>query len=131
MAGYESKTSVYITPRGDCLVDSEGHLVEDATIASRVTVRLRARRGEYYLDKNFGSRLHTIRTLQDAEREFLPMCEEALQPMLDAGEIVRLELGAFEAKQGPGAFLAELLIYVTEEEVLRIAGLPLGTWRTT
>ena len=128
MADYNAKISIYINAQGDGEVDAQGHLVEDSTIASRVTVRLRARRGEYYRDRTFGSRLHELRTLEQAQAGFLPACEEALKPLVDAGEILRLEQGAFETRPS-GMVAAELLVYVTEEEVLRIAGLPLGSGR--
>jgi len=128
---YSAKTTIFIGADGRCVVDSNGHLTMDDTVASRATVRLRARRGEYYRDRTLGSRLHTIETIEQAEREFLTMCEEALKPLLDSGEIVRLEQGAMEVDPGPGLFKAQLLIYVEEEEYVEITGLPLGTWGST
>lgn len=118
------KTQVYIGPTGDAVVDASGHMVEDTSIASRVTVRIRARRGEYHLDRNFGSRLHTRKTVSEVQQHLLSDCTEAVQPLIDAGEILRLEQGVMETTPMGGVF-AQLVIYVSEGEVVRISGLPL------
>ncbi len=125
MTDYSGQTSIFITPQGDAEIDSNGLLVEDTTIQSRVNVRLMANRGKYYRDKDFGSMLYTRKNLHDAETHFGSDCEQALKPLLDSGEIIRIEVGGIETDPG-GQFRGQLLVYVTEDEVIKISGLPIG-----
>lgn len=121
---YGQRSNLYLSPAGD-LVASSGRIVRDGTIASRAMLRLRARRGSCYYDSELGSRLHELKTLEQARRKFLLYCKEALKPMLDAGEIKGLTLGGFET-DAAGVVLAQLLVQVSEEEYVKLETLPLG-----
>jgi len=120
---YADQQTVFLTYDGSPVVDDNGNLTLDSTVQSEVLVLLFGRRGEHYRDDKRGSRLHTIKTVGQAEREFLPMCREALKPLTDTGRILRLEQGLLETT--PDGFVgAELLIYLTEEEHIKLRVLP-------
>lgn len=121
----EQATTPLVLANGDLDIDDAGQIEMDSTIQSRAMVRLRAKRGSYYRDRTFGSRLRTIKTLRAAKRNTLKYCNEALKPLLDAGEIKRLELGSLELRPS-GMILAEILVHVDEKTVLKISALPIG-----
>jgi len=123
MAEFSDQQVVLLDVSGAPTIDDDGHLELDNTVQSEALVLLFGRRGEHYRDRNWLGRLHTIKTVGQAEREFLPMCEEALKPLLDTGRIVRLELGALET--WPSGVAAELVIYVTEKEHIKLQVLPI------
>lgn len=124
MTNYAEQQTVLLDVTGAPIIDASGHLTLDNTVQSEVLVRLFAERGRDYRDRTLGSRLRTITTVDQAEREFLGMCEEALKPMLDDGRILRLEMGRLETT--PSGFVgAELIVHVDEREHLRIQALPI------
>ena len=100
MSTYSQKRIIKINWDGDCAYDEKGRLVEDNTPASRVIVRLRARRGEYLRDPNFGSRLHLIKTIRDAKANLFPYLIEAEQPLIDEGVITTIETGKIWSDPG-------------------------------
>lgn len=123
--GYNGKTCILINSDGDAVINTDGTLTEDETIQSRVMVRLMAKRGQWYKDKNFGSNLHKRKTLSSAEANFYQDCELALKPLIDAKEIRKIEVGGIETDPG-GQFRGQLFVYVSEKEVVEISGLPIG-----
>lgn len=121
---YASQQTVFLDHRGAPVLDALGNLTLDNTVQSEALVLLFGRRGDHYRDKSRGSRLHQIKTVADAERDFLDICNEALKPLIDTKRILRLEQGALETD--PGGFVgAELIIYITEEESIKLRVLPL------
>jgi phage gp46-like protein len=120
-----AKTALFLNAQKDLEIDStDGSLVTDATVQTRALLRLLTRRGQYWADKDFGSRWWTINTIGDARRQVLPMAEEALKPLLDTGEILRVELAGLEVT--PNGIRGHLLLHVTYEELIEISNLPIG-----
>lgn len=118
-------TAPLVLANGNLQIGDNGQLDMDSTVQSRALVRLKARRGKYYHDPTFGSRLFTRKTLRAAEQHALGDCEEALKPLIDAGEIEKLEIGTLEQRPS-GMILMELLVHVPRETLLKISALPIG-----
>jgi phage gp46-like protein len=118
----------FLDSRGDYVLGSDGRTTEDTTVATRATVRLMTHRGEYWADKNLGSRLFLLRSLEDARAGVLKFAREALQPLLDTGEILSIELGADGVYEDVdrGMFVCQLLLEVSEGTIVELSALPIG-----
>lgn len=121
---YADQQTVFLDATGAPIIDALGHLTLDNTVQSEVLVLLFGHRGKYYRDPNRGSMLFRFKTIDDATRDFLPACTEALKPLLDTKRIVRLEQGLLESTPS-GFFAAELIVFITEEEHIKVQALPL------
>lgn len=82
--------SYVLTAGGD--FDSVANPVLEA-----VNIRLSTEKGSCFWDLDFGSELHTLRQAKvgpDILRRVEDLVLSALQPMVDAGELLDLEIGA-------------------------------------
>lgn len=87
------------TLMGDFERTTRGDLVVDPADATRqeMWLRLTIRRGSMWADLNLGCRLHELAKRSigpGVEQVAMDMARDALQPMLDAGRLTDLELGA-------------------------------------
>ena len=122
------KTALFLNAQKDLEIDTtDGSLVEDNTVQTRALMRLLTRRGQYWADKDFGSRWWTINTIDDARRRVLPDAKEALKPLLDTGEIEKVELVGLQTT--PNGIKAHIAIHVPYEELIEIRNLPIGRLR--
>jgi phage gp46-like protein len=71
---------------------NDGLLVRDSTLKTRCRIRLLTRRGQWVADPDMGSLLHTIKITKDIEPTVLRMARSALQPLIDSGEILAVNL---------------------------------------
>jgi phage gp46-like protein len=117
--------SLYVNDRGDYEETSTGIRL-DNTVRTKCLLALRARRDQYWYDLDYGSRIHTIKTLRDAYRHAEHYCQEALQFLIDRGEIVAVTVPFETISQdgATGAVQFQVVIEVTEEEIVDILILP-------
>ena len=102
-----------------------GHLARETTVATRCRFRLKIARGSWPYDPDLGSRLHTIRTLRQAVAEAEEMCVEALQDLIDDGDVTRVTLGDIHADPSSGHFAARVLIQ-TPTATVDLDMIPMG-----
>jgi phage gp46-like protein len=125
MMALQNRIALFLDASKDLEIDTtDGSLVEDSTVQTRALMRLLTKRGKYWADKNFGSRWWTINSIDDARRQVLPMAREALQPLLDTGEIEKVELIALQTTAN--GIKAHLALHVPYEELIEIRNLPIG-----
>jgi len=123
--------TVAIAPDGDARIDSAGHLVTDATVHSRVLVRLRAHRGAWYRDATMGSDLHKLELTKQAKAKVDATVQDALRPLVTAGEIDKVELSELDVDDGTGRASAAFRLYLPDGATMTIDGITLGSGRTT
>lgn len=80
----------------DFLVDSSGRLVvKSQSAAEHLYRRVTTQRGSCLWDLNFGSTLFKlVKTSADLERSAVDRVEQAIAPMVEAGELVDVEVSA-------------------------------------
>jgi len=117
---------LFIDADGDLVNDGFGGLKADQSIITRVYLRLQTRRGSLWRDRDFGSLLHTIDTLEGAGPKVLRFSQQALAPLIQAREILRVELGRVEINPTTGGLFASILIHIPKEQAIEIANLKLG-----
>lgn len=85
----------------DLDIDS-GMVVRDTSIISEVRFRLTCRRGQWWVDKKIGSRLHEIKTSKNAKTRVAQYVKEALAEMLRDKRIssISVEDVSFDSKTG-------------------------------
>lgn len=105
-----------LTDGKDLGMTSGGQINRDYTVASRARMRLLARRGEWIYDPSFGSRFHTIKTQEEARADCLTFAVEALQPLIDEGEIWLVEIGEIDFDAYRGSLAVEIFITIPSEE---------------
>lgn len=67
------------------------------TLMNNIYLSLTARKGSFFADTSFGSRLHLLQRSKNTEataRLAIDYCKEALQWMIDAGKISKVEVYA-------------------------------------
>ena len=106
--------------------DGTGELIRDYTARSRARFRLTCRRGKYWADLSMGSLLHTINTLGQARRQALAFCQQALQPMIDAGDIDAVSITDIEEDPIKGTLAMAVLIDIPEGEAVDLGLIPVG-----
>lgn len=124
MALKEKGTDFFSDALGNNDINDDGHLVRDATVASRCRRRLMIRRGEWVGDPDLGSRLHEITTTKQAQREAEGIIREALQPMIDDGSITEIIVGedlVIDHAKGHVGIFVEIVVAGDEQ-------VPLGTF---
>ncbi len=90
---------VYINPTTADYVQTLGDDLQQADnpVLQSVYLRLATERGTCFWDPDFGSKLHTLAAAKigpDIERQVVTLVEAALQPMVDAGELLDLAVAA-------------------------------------
>ncbi|HHE71342.1 MAG TPA: hypothetical protein ENL34_03555 [Chloroflexi bacterium] len=111
---------LFVNDQGDYETLAAGGIRLDSTPRTKALLALKARRGQYWSDPNYGSRFHAIETLRDAERLALPYTVEALQFMLDSGEIIGVEVSAVQQNPTTGTALIHVVLTVTEDDIVDI-----------
>ncbi len=91
--------TIHIDPQtaGFVLTTSDDFQRSSNPVLQSMYMRLAIRRGTAFWDPNLGSDLPTLTSehvVGDVEREVEDRARVALQPMLDAGELLELELAA-------------------------------------
>jgi len=81
-----------VTDQGDLLINSSNQLARDPTLTSRCLNRLRTRKGSWFADTEFGSTIHLIEIDKGAPRLLRDAITQALEPLVDSGEILSLDL---------------------------------------
>lgn len=94
----------------DYRLTADGDLLRDPDVHTKCLIRLMTRRGEWFADPDLGSRLHTLQITKNAEAAAVGMVREALQPLLDNGQIATIEFGEFVTNAIAGSFFAEIRI---------------------
>jgi len=84
-------TGAYISDNGDFELDENGHLRIDDSIETRCRIRISTKRG-HWLNTEIGSRLHEVRLLKHSDNKIKDAIREALQPLIDSGEVVEVRL---------------------------------------
>lgn len=111
----------------DYSISSSGKLTRDYTIASRARMRLLARRGEWLYDPTMGSRFHTIKRQDRAEADCAVFAVEALQPLINEGEIIKVEIGEIDFDAKLGALAVEIFITTPNiEERISLGKIKIG-----
>jgi len=109
----------YVGDHGDYEISSTG-LRLDTTPRTKALLALKAKRGFYWFDKTYGSRFHTIKTLEDGQRLAQPYAEEALQFMIDRGEILSVRLHDIEQAPDTGTLKIHLGLEVSKDDIVDI-----------
>jgi len=112
-----------ITDQKDLQIDDDGHLMRDLTIESRAKFRLLCHRGEWPYDPECGSRLHTLTTIRDAQRNALLYAQQALKPLINEGAIKQVTLGDIKIDGTYGLLAIEFLIDIPESGIMSIGGM--------
>lgn len=86
----------------DVVLDRSGRLsAKGQPAAEHLYRRVTTHRGSCAWDPSFGSALHElVKSAADLERDAIARVEQAVQPMLDAGELVELEVHAERVERG-------------------------------
>lgn len=124
--GPDQAVGLFVDFDRDLVADDFGGLVFDQSIVTRCYLRLQTRRGSFWRDASFGSRLHTIETLENARPRIQRFAEEALEPLIQSGEIVGVEIGRVEINPTTGGLFAHILVNVPRDRAIEIANLKLG-----
>jgi phage gp46-like protein len=109
----------YVADHGDYEVSSTG-LRLDNSPRTKALLALKAKRGHYWYDPDYGSRFHTIKTLSDGERLGQGYAEEALQFMIDRGEILGVELVEVEQAPATGTLKYHFALEVSNDDIVDI-----------
>lgn len=101
-------------------------LLRDYTIQSRVRFRLTCRREQWWANADVGSRLYTLNTLGQAQIQAQEFCEEAVQDLLDRGELISITVT--EVTQDPiaGTLQAAVVLEVPDGEAIDLGLIPVG-----
>jgi len=111
--------SLYVNDQGDYETTTTGIRL-DTTPRTKCLLALKAKRGAYWFDPDYGSRLHTRKTLRDVQRSAQDDCQEALQFLVDRGEILGVEVTRIEQDPTTGAAHIWVAVQVTEDELVDI-----------
>jgi phage gp46-like protein len=110
---------MYVNDLGDYETTSAG-LRLDNSPRTKALLALKAKRGHYWFDLNYGSRFHELKTLRDAERNAQVMATEALQFMIDRGEILDVEVTSTEQDVDFGILKIHVALTVTQDDIVDI-----------
>jgi phage gp46-like protein len=97
----------------------DGKLARDPTLSTRCRIRLLTRRGEWFADPELGSLLHTIQHMKNIRATVKRMSQQALQPLIDDGEILAVDL--VDVVQRTTTFFAVIEIAVPGGSALPIS----------
>lgn len=122
----EQTVGLFVDFDRDLAEDGFGGLKSDQSVVTRAYLRLQTRRGSFWRDPTFGSRLFTIQTLENAGPKVQRFAEEALAPLVEAGEILSVEVGRLAINPTTGGLFAHILIGVPRDRSIEIANLKLG-----
>lgn len=111
---------------GSNTLTGRGRLQRDETIASRARRRLMTRRGEWFADTDFGSRLHLLPSMKDAQRRVEDIMLEALQPMIDDDSVLEIIVGELSADYDRGALGVPVTLVVAGEQQVPLGRIPLS-----
>jgi phage gp46-like protein len=111
--------SLYVTDAGDYETTSTGIRL-DTSPRTKCLLALKAIRGAYWADPDYGSRLRTRKTLRDFERSAQDDCQEALQFLVDRGEILGVTVTELEQDPSTGSVRMQVAVQVTSDEVVDI-----------
>jgi len=114
----------FIGSDGNYRTTDDGLLVRDATIETRVRIRWATRRGQWVFDPEFGSLFFTIRFIKDQSATVLRMARQAVQDLIDDGEILAVEL--IDVVQTTNAYFGEFEIKLPGGSVLPVEDVFLG-----
>ena len=109
----------FINAQGDYETTTAGIRLDNSP-RTKALLALKAKRGQYWYDRNYGSRYWTIKTLRDGERLALPYAQEALQFMIDRGEILGVELVEVSQNPATGSLNVHLALEVTEDDIVDV-----------
>jgi phage gp46-like protein len=109
---------LYVNGRGDFETLTDGGIRLDSSPRTKAMLALRARRGEYWYDQDYGSRFHEIKTLRDGARNAQAYAGEALQFMVDEGEIVGVDVVDVGQDPDTGALHILLAVEVSSDDVV-------------
>lgn len=115
-----------ISDQGELSNDEYGHIEKDYSIASQCRFRLKCRRGQWPYDTTLGSRLWQLKYTKSAEPQILDMCREALQDLIDNGQILDVQIGEIEEDVDNGAIKVEIIVTVSTEEAVNLGLIPIG-----
>lgn len=110
---------LYVNAQGDYETTTTG-LRLDNSPRTKALLALRAKRGHYWYDLNYGSRLHEIKTLRQGMELAQAYCTEALQFMMDSGEVLAVEVVEVEQAPATGALLIHVALTVSEDDIVDV-----------
>lgn len=111
--------SLYVGDLGDYESATVGIRL-DTSPRTKCLLALKAHRGAYWSDTEYGSRLHTRKTLRDLRRSAQDDCQEALQFLIDRGEILAVQVTRIEQDPSTGACHIWVAVQVSEDEMVDI-----------
>jgi phage gp46-like protein len=106
--------------------DGTGELIRDYTVASRARFRLTCRRGHWWANIDVGSLFHELNTLGQAQRQAQAFAQQALQDLIDAGEILSVTVTEIEEDPVDGTLKARVEIEIPEGEAVDLGLIPVG-----
>ena len=109
----------------DLSLDDAGRLARDYTVASRVRMRLCAKRGAWAYDKNLGSRLHEL-TTRELSTHAMAVVVEALQPLIDEGAITSVDITDVNVDDRTGLGQIAVTFTVPGNAASITVGVPVG-----
>jgi phage gp46-like protein len=115
-----ARETLYVNDEGDCETDAGG-LRLDTTPRSKCLLALRARRGAYWADPTYGSRFREIKTLEEGQQNAEYYAREALQFLMDRGEILDVHVTDVRIDVDTGWMAVAVSIKVTREDLVNIA----------
>lgn len=116
-----------ITDGGNLKLDDAGHLYRDCTVVeSKAKFLIKLKRGEWWADPELGSRIHTIKTIRDANQKFERYVREALDILIKSGEITSISMGEVVTNQSTGFYGAQVFINVPYLGELDLGFIPIG-----
>jgi phage gp46-like protein len=122
----EAEYTLDISDEKDNTLTADNELLRDYTIQSRVRFRLTCRREQWWADKDMGSRLYTLNTLGQAQAQAQQFCEEAVQDLIDDGELLAITVTEIEEDPIAGTLLAAVQLDVPEGEAIDLGLIPVG-----
>lgn len=115
-----------INPESDYELTALGLLRRDPTVATRCLIRLKTQRGKWVLNPDFGSRFHTITILKGSEAKAQQFAQEALQPMIDDGSILAVNVVRVVLDHDVGGMVANIEIALPGSQVTPLGDVELG-----
>lgn len=101
-------------------------LARDSTVASVCRFRLLCKLGKWTLDPTVGSRLHTIKSIRRGRENAEAYIKEALQPLINEGLILSVQVGDIRAHQVSGKLSIGVLITLPDLNQLDLGLISVG-----
>lgn len=102
---------------GEYIVTSSAQLQRERAPITRALFRLKCRHGKFVYDSGMGNKCWNIQSLAEGERKAEQYIKDALQPILDDGEISEVVVGNVEINNDTGALAVDVKIKVDDELV--------------